>query len=153
MNTPTVSLLRLPALSIRQPWAWMILNAGKDIENRSWQTDYRGRFLIHAAKGMTQDEYEKLVVRLGSGARVQSAIEILDNAKGAKGYKYKSDYRAILNWVIGELEKREANGKAIGQPRKNDPRERETFTGATVERILALSPGPAAGQGKSKGDK
>ena len=58
MSTPTVSLLPLLALSIRQPWAWMILNAGKDIENRSWQTDYRGRFLIHAAKGMTQDEYE-----------------------------------------------------------------------------------------------
>lgn len=24
------------ALSIRQPWAWAILCAGKDIENRSW---------------------------------------------------------------------------------------------------------------------
>lgn len=46
------------ALSIRQPWAWLILNAGKDIENRDWRTDRRGRFLIHAGKGMTRDEYE-----------------------------------------------------------------------------------------------
>lgn len=46
------------ALSIRQPWAWLILNAGKDIENRSWPTKVRGRVLIHAAKGMTRDEYE-----------------------------------------------------------------------------------------------
>jgi hypothetical protein len=46
------------ALSIRQPWAWLILNAGKDIENRDWPTRYRGRFLIHASKGMTRDEYE-----------------------------------------------------------------------------------------------
>lgn len=45
-------------LSIRQPWAWLILNAGKDIENRDWRTDRRGRFLIHAGKGMTRDEYE-----------------------------------------------------------------------------------------------
>jgi hypothetical protein len=45
------------ALSIRQPWAWLILNAGKDIENRSWPTRFRGRFLVHASKGMTQDEY------------------------------------------------------------------------------------------------
>jgi hypothetical protein len=46
------------ALSIRQPWAWLILNAGKDIENRDWPTQFRGRFLIHASKGMTRDEYE-----------------------------------------------------------------------------------------------
>ena len=47
----------IPALSIRQPWAWLILHAGKDIENRDWSTPRRGRFLIHASKGMTQDEY------------------------------------------------------------------------------------------------
>lgn len=48
----------MKALSIRQPWAWLILHAGKDVENRSWPTRFRGRFLIHAAKGMTRDEYE-----------------------------------------------------------------------------------------------
>jgi hypothetical protein len=46
------------ALSIRQPWAWLILHAGKDIENRTWPTKFRGRVLIHASKGMTRDEYE-----------------------------------------------------------------------------------------------
>jgi len=39
-----------PALSIRQPWAWAILHAGKDIENRTWGTGYRGPLLIHAGK-------------------------------------------------------------------------------------------------------
>ena len=48
----------MKALSIRQPWAWAIVHAGKDIENRSWSTSYRGPVLIHAAKGMTRDEYE-----------------------------------------------------------------------------------------------
>lgn len=43
----------MKALSIRQPWAWLILHGGKDIENRSWNTNFRGRFLIHAAAGMT----------------------------------------------------------------------------------------------------
>lgn len=46
------------ALSIRQPWAWAILNAGKDIENRDWPTRFRGAVCIHAAKGMTRAEYE-----------------------------------------------------------------------------------------------
>lgn len=46
------------ALSIRQPWAWLIVNGHKDIENRSWATRFRGPVLIHAAKGMTRQEYE-----------------------------------------------------------------------------------------------
>lgn len=48
----------MKALSIRQPWAWLILNAGKDIENRDWHTHVRGRVLVHAAKGMTRSERE-----------------------------------------------------------------------------------------------
>lgn len=47
----------MKALSIRQPWAWLILHGGKDIENRDWATRFRGRVLIHASKGMTRDEY------------------------------------------------------------------------------------------------
>lgn len=45
------------ALSIRQPWCWLIMN-GKDIENRTWSTKYRGRFLVHASAGMTRAEYD-----------------------------------------------------------------------------------------------
>lgn len=47
----------MKALSIRQPWAWLILNGGKDVENRSRNTKLRGRFLIHASQGMTRAEY------------------------------------------------------------------------------------------------
>ncbi|RJG10972.1 ASCH domain-containing protein [Pseudomonas cavernicola] len=47
----------MKALSIRQPWAWLIIYGGKDIENRTWHTKYRGRFLVHAAQGMTANEY------------------------------------------------------------------------------------------------
>lgn len=45
------------ALSVRQPWAWCILHAGKDIENRSWGTRMRGPIALHAAKGLTQAEF------------------------------------------------------------------------------------------------
>ena len=47
----------MKAISIRQPWAWLILHAGKDIENRSRHWNFRGKLYIHAAKGMTRDEY------------------------------------------------------------------------------------------------
>lgn len=46
------------ALSIRQPWAWAIINAGKDVENRSWSTRVRGLVCIHAAQGCSWEEWD-----------------------------------------------------------------------------------------------
>src|SRR5258708_38232386 len=40
----------IPALSIRQPWCWAILNCGKSVENRTWATAFRGKLRIHASK-------------------------------------------------------------------------------------------------------
>jgi ASCH domain-containing protein len=48
-------------LSIRQPWAWLIVNGHKDIENREWPTRFRGRVLIHAGKTMARRYYEEVV--------------------------------------------------------------------------------------------
>jgi len=45
-------------LSIRQPWAWLIVNGWKDVENRSWNTTIRGRFLVHAGQLMTHEDYQ-----------------------------------------------------------------------------------------------
>lgn len=50
------------ALSVRQPWAWAIIHAGKDIENRAWQPgshalQRRGRVAVHAGRGLTREEY------------------------------------------------------------------------------------------------
>lgn len=40
----------MKALSIQQPWAWLVVNGHKDIENRTWKTRHRGRFAVHASK-------------------------------------------------------------------------------------------------------
>ena len=45
----------MKALSIMQPWAWLIVNGHKDVENRTWKPwnpdlKFRGRFLVHAGK-------------------------------------------------------------------------------------------------------
>ncbi|TGL58691.1 ASCH domain-containing protein [Leptospira ognonensis] len=45
------------ALSIRQPWAYLIVNRYKDIENRSWSTSFRGKVLIHAGKKFETEAY------------------------------------------------------------------------------------------------
>lgn len=67
---------------------------------------------------MTEAEYEKLVSKYGE-SNSRRMIEKLDNAKGAKGYTYKSDYRAILNWVADEVIGK--NGGANGYGRNETP--------------------------------
>ncbi len=52
---------------------------------------------------MTNVEYEKLINTYGKEF-TERCIETLDNYKGSSGKKYKSDYRAILNWVIEKVE-------------------------------------------------
>jgi hypothetical protein len=40
----------MKALSLKQPWAELVLQGKKKIEIRRWNTNFRGEFLIHASK-------------------------------------------------------------------------------------------------------
>ncbi len=48
----------IKVLSVRQPWAWLICAGYKNVENRSWKTNYRGRLYIHAAKSFDWNAIE-----------------------------------------------------------------------------------------------
>jgi len=49
----------MKVLSLRNPWAALVVHFGKRIENRTWSTRFRGEFLIHASKGMTRREFDE----------------------------------------------------------------------------------------------
>jgi hypothetical protein len=51
---------------------------------------------------MKESEYNKLKEEHGEPL-TKKMIQVLDNYKGANGKKYKSDYRAILNWVVDKV--------------------------------------------------
>jgi hypothetical protein len=40
----------MKALTVRPPWAWAILHAGKAVENRGKRTNHRGPLVIHAGR-------------------------------------------------------------------------------------------------------
>jgi hypothetical protein len=46
------------ALSVQQPWAWLIVNRYKDIENRDWSTKVRGLIGIHAGLKFDRESYQ-----------------------------------------------------------------------------------------------
>lgn len=50
----------MKALSIQNPWAWTIAYGHKPLENRNWNTKFRGTFLIHAGQKVDEDAYQFL---------------------------------------------------------------------------------------------
>jgi len=58
----------MKAISIRQQYAYLIMNGEKTVENRSWPTKYRGSMVIHA--GVNRADYRDVVKTMGL-ARLQ----------------------------------------------------------------------------------
>jgi len=49
----------MKAITIWQPWATLIMEHGKDVENRTWPTRYRGSLVIHAGKSLDYEAMER----------------------------------------------------------------------------------------------
>lgn len=47
----------MKVLSIKEPYATLIMHKKKTIETRSWKTNYRGELYIHASKSNVAKEY------------------------------------------------------------------------------------------------
>lgn len=71
-------------------------------KNKTQTTPTEAKVSFAEFVSMTNAEYQALIdnPRLGNQTAVNECINLLDNYKGASGKKYKSDYRAILTWVI-----------------------------------------------------
>ncbi len=50
----------MKVLTIKQPWATLVMQGDKRFEFRSWQTKYRGELLIHAGKGIDKEAVKRL---------------------------------------------------------------------------------------------
>ena len=49
----------MKVLTIKQPWASLIINEYKKYEFRSWKTNYRGKILIHAGMSIENNMLER----------------------------------------------------------------------------------------------
>ena len=49
----------MKVLTIKQPWASLIIENYKKYEFRSWKTNYRGKILIHAGLSLEKDMLER----------------------------------------------------------------------------------------------
>jgi hypothetical protein len=99
----------MKAVSIRQPWAWLIVNGHKDIENRDWPTKHRGPLLIHAGKSPAAPEAwknaERLCKRLGidqpdrhdlSYGGIVGRVDVVDCVEKSKSPWFGGTYGFVL---------------------------------------------------------
>ncbi|HPC43396.1 MAG TPA: ASCH domain-containing protein [Spirochaetota bacterium] len=91
----------MKALSIRQPWAELIMLGIKDVENRSRATEYRGSLMIHAARTLdvSKEELKKYAEEYGFnpdmliyGALIGTVEVINCTLKATRDWHYKGQY-------------------------------------------------------------
>src|SRR5437764_8289281 len=73
-NNSLMTITKLYAISIKQPWAALLVAGVKTVEVRRWPTARRGRVLIHAAR-IPDDRPE-------AWARVPPELEALARQQG-----------------------------------------------------------------------
>ena len=79
----------MKTLTIKQPFATLIVEGLKEYEFRTWKTNYRGEILIHAGKAVDKKamkKYEYLGLEYPKGciigkATITDCIKIDDNAR------------------------------------------------------------------------
>jgi hypothetical protein len=102
----TKRLKSLRALSLRQPWAWLVVNGYKDIENRSWRTNHRGPLLIHASSNLTEFSETAAMVETKYHIPVPENVEaggivgVVDVADCVKTHDSKWKFRNRWGWVL-----------------------------------------------------
>lgn len=96
----SAELEALPALSLKQPWAWLVVSGHKDIENRSWKTTYRGSLLIQASSSspaVTHEYiYEHYEVRVPDELKLGGIIGLVDVVDCVKRHPSKWKFSGRL---------------------------------------------------------
>ena len=98
------------AISIKQPWVHAIFHEGKDIENRTWQRDFRGWLAIHASakphrdakfpRGVQIPELDTLDYSAICG--VARVVDIVTKSR-SKWFRREDDDSHHYGWVLSEI--------------------------------------------------
>lgn len=95
----------MKTLTIKQPFATLIVEGLKEYEFRTWKTNYRGEILIHAGKAVDKKamkKYEYLGLEYPKGciigkATITDCIKIDDNARKILKEKNSVIYSNIID--------------------------------------------------------
>ena len=108
----------MKVLTIKQPWATLIMQGNKRFEFRSWQTKYRGELLIHAGKGIDKEAIKRLSKYLPKElplGKILGKVTLVDCIKMSPEFKEellkenrdiytKSSFQENYGWQIDNVQ-------------------------------------------------
>ena len=109
------------SLSVKQPWSELIISGRKEIEIRSWATNYRGRIAIHAGLNPDFNAMNRFELKDGYLGGIIGTIDLLsivpfDESRWASWKRKHLDngiYKdGLYAWIL-------ANPKRLSQPLKS----------------------------------
>jgi hypothetical protein len=86
-------------LSIAQPWASAIAFGGKDIENRSWRSHYRGPVAIHASGTLDKKCLDYRCRRVRGGEK-RSILDWINRGREGVGLEPEGPDNIISSHII-----------------------------------------------------
>ena len=119
----------MKVLTIKQPWATLIMQGDKRFEFRSWQTKYRGDLLIHAGKSVDKEALNRLSKYLPKEiptGKILGKVKLVDCIKMSPEFKNillkenkdiytKSAFKENYGWQLTDVEIFEKPIEAKGQ--------------------------------------
>ena len=108
----------MKVLTIKQPWATLIIQGDKRFEFRSWKTKYRGELLIHAGKGIDKEAVKRLEKYLPKElpiGKILGKVTLVDCIKMSPEFKEKllkensdiytkSSFQENYGWLLDNVE-------------------------------------------------
>lgn len=108
----------MKVLTIKQPWASLIIQGYKRFEFRSWQTKYRGELLIHAGKGIDKEAVKRLEKYIPEDmplGKIIGKVKLVDCIKMSPEFKEillkenkdiytESSFRENYGWQLENVE-------------------------------------------------
>ncbi len=98
----------MKALSLKQPWAELVVSGRKTLEIRTWRTKFRGEFFIHASKISNAKAMERLGFKDLPTGHIVGKAKIVD----VKEYNSLEDFNKDENKHFAKGY--EWNGKLYG---------------------------------------
>jgi len=89
----------MKAISIQQPWAWLIVEGIKDVENRTWWSGVRGTVAIHASKSKKEENWEDAQDLILGIYPEHLAQEIIRKMRAQAGM-----FTAVFGGIIGTVD-------------------------------------------------
>lgn len=68
--------MTMRALSVRQPFAWLLVHGHKTREDRTWATDHRGPLAIHASARLAPDADQVIATCRDLGIPIPDADQL-----------------------------------------------------------------------------